>query len=222
MLIQCEYWGMTHASLDGGTRLKGTEGRTQQRSEDIQQRLEAVRPRLLAFARLQLGDPVQAEDLVQEALTSAWEGRDTFSGSARLETWVFGILKHKLVDEIRHRRREPTTGFNPDDMPEIDSLFNQRAHWLPAARPQQWHEPERACLQEGFWQVFDFCVLHLPESTARVFSMRELMGLDTTEICESLGISEQNCWVILHRARLKLRACLENGWFSKGENNAVL
>lgn len=190
--------------------------------QELRQVIEVLRPRLLAFSRLQLGDPVQAEDLVQEALIAAWEGIERFAGSASLETWVFGILKHKLVDEIRHRSREQTTGFNPDDMPEIDSLFNPRAHWLPAARPQKWQEPEQACLQDGFWQVFDFCVLHLPESTARVFSMRELMGLETAEICAALGISEQNCWVILHRARLKLRACLENGWFSKGESNAIL
>ncbi|MBV0932749.1 sigma-70 family RNA polymerase sigma factor [Marinobacterium weihaiense] len=190
--------------------------------EAFHQQLDGLRPRLLAFARLQLGDESQAEDLVQEALIGAWEGVERFDGRARLETWVFSILKHKLVDEIRHRRREQSTGFDPDDMPDVEGLFNPRAHWLPAARPKKWQEPEQACLQDGFWQVFDFCVLHLPESTARVFSMRELMGLETAEICAALGISEQNCWVILHRARLKLRACLENGWFDKGEDNAVL
>lgn len=201
---------------------KGSEPVIESQTEEVQRRLAEVRPRLLAFARLQLGDQAQAEDLVQESLVAAWEGLDRFTGSAQLETWVFGILKHKLIDEIRHRSREQTTGFDPDDMPEVDGLFNPRAHWLPAARPKAWSEPEQACMQDGFWQVFDFCVLHLPESTARVFSMRELMGLETSEICDALAISEQNCWVILHRARLKLRACLENGWFSKEDNNAVL
>lgn len=205
-----------------GKRLGSTEQANVDRREAFQQQLANMRPRLLAFARLQLGDPVQAEDVVQDTLIAAWEGSERFAGQAKLETWVFGILKHKLTDEIRHRRREATTGFDPDDLPEIDGLFNPRAHWLPAARPQKWQEPEQACLQDGFWQVFDFCVLHLPESTARVFSMRELMGLETAEICAALGISEQNCWVILHRARLKLRACLENGWFSKGETDAFL
>jgi len=202
--------------------LSESTNRTPLSEDDVQQRLHALRPRLQAFARLQLGDETHAEDLVQEALIAAWEGLERFSGNAKLETWVFGILKHKLVDEIRHRRREQTTGFDPDDLPEIDGLFNPRAHWLPAARPQKWHDPEQACLQDGFWQVFDFCVLHLPNSTARVFSMRELMGLETAEICAALDISEQNCWVMLHRARLKLRACLENGWFGKEENNAVV
>ncbi len=209
-------------TVEGEEALKDNEGQGPLAADEVQQRLQAIRPRLLAFARLQLGDPVQAEDLVQDAMIAAWEGVSVFTGAAKLETWVFGILKHKLVDEIRHRSREQVTGFDPDDMPEVDSLFNPRAHWLPAARPQKWYQPEQACLQDGFWQVFDFCVLHLPASTARVFSMRELMGLETAEICEALGISEQNCWVILHRARLKLRACLENGWFSKGESNAVL
>lgn len=189
---------------------------------DLQQQLTDLRPRLLAFARLQLKDTGLAEDMVQESLAAAWEGADSFAGGARFDTWVFGILKHKLIDAIRQQSREQATGFDPDDMPDIDGLFNQRAHWLPAARPRSWHEPEQACMKDGFWQVFDFCVLHLPESTARVFSMRELMGLETAEICASLGISEQNCWVILHRARLKLRACLENGWFGREENHEVL
>lgn len=188
----------------------------------LQPLLEQLRPRLLAFARLQLGDPVQAEDLVQETLMAAWQGHAGYDGRARPDTWVFGILKHKLVDEVRRRSRESVVDFTADELPDIDSLFDARAHWLPAARPRQWQEPEQACLDDRFWQVFDFCVLHLPDSSARVFSMRELMGLETGEICAALGISEQNCWVILHRARLKLRACLENGWFGKGEKNAVL
>lgn len=195
-----------------------TETAGEHSGQDLQQRLSAVRPRLLAFARLQLSDRVYAEDMVQETLVSALESLHRFRGQAKFETWVFGILRHKLVDAIRLKGREITAEFEPDDMPEVDELFDERAHWTLGARPQQWVQPEASCERDNFWEVFDLCVFHLPKSGAQVFTMRELMGLETAEICESLAITEKNCWVILHRARLKLRACLESGWFGKGED----
>jgi len=67
---------------------------------------------------------------------------------------------------------------------------------------------------QRFWQVFDACLIALPENIARVFTLRELMGLSTTEICKETGITETNCWVILHRARLRLRECLDHGWLN--------
>ncbi|MBR9883117.1 MAG: sigma-70 family RNA polymerase sigma factor [Oceanospirillales bacterium] len=185
--------------------------------EVLQQRLAAIRPRLLAFARLQLSDQVYAEDLVQETLVSALESLDRFRGQAKFETWVFGILRHKLIDAIRLKGREITAEVDTNELDDADELFDERAHWTRGARPRQWVQPEESCERDNFWEVFDLCVFHLPKSAAQVFTMRELMGLDTTEICESLEITEKNCWVILHRARLKLRACLESGWFTKGE-----
>jgi len=198
-----------------------TEAQSEHSMEDrqaLQQRLSAVRPRLLAFARLQLSDQVYAEDMVQETLVSALESLHRFRGQAKFETWVFGILRHKLIDAIRLKGREVTAEHDPDELlPDIDELFDERAHWTIGARPQEWVQPEASCERDNFWEVFDLCVFHLPKNAAQVFTMRELMGLETAEICESLAISEQNCWVILHRARLKLRGCLEVGWFSKGE-----
>ena len=70
-------------------------------ANEFEARLEAVRPRLLAFARLQLEDESIAEDRVQDALLAAFQSIDKFSGQSKFETWVFGILKHKILDEIR-------------------------------------------------------------------------------------------------------------------------
>ncbi|WP_432696172.1 sigma-70 family RNA polymerase sigma factor [Marinobacterium sp. YM272] len=188
---------------------------SQESAAELQKRLVAVRPRLLAFARLQLSDPVYAEDMVQEALAGALESLHRFKGQSQFETWVFGILRHKLVDAIRRRGRDVVAEHNPEAMPEVDEMFTDHAHWAVGARPQNWVQPETSCENDRFWEVFDLCVFHLPKSGAQVFTMRELMGLETGEICECLEITEKNCWVILHRARLKLRACLESGWFSK-------
>ena len=183
----------------------------------LEQRLVKLRPRLLAFARLQLADPIQAEDMVQEALVGALESLSGFKGQAKFETWVFGILRHKLVDTIRRRGRDVVAEYDANELADIDDLFNPRAHWAVGAQPEVWRQPENSCERDHFWEAFDLCVFHLPRSSAQVFAMRELMGLETREICDSLAISEQNCWVILHRTRLKLRACLETGWFSKEE-----
>ncbi|WP_183324290.1 sigma-70 family RNA polymerase sigma factor [Halomonas cerina] len=185
--------------------------------EDRLQRLTAVRPRLVSFALMHLRDREQAEDAVQEALVSAMEKNDTFSERSGYETWVFGILKYKILDAMRAQKRQgkwqPLDGEQDDDA--IDRQFQQNGRWQEDARPSSWGEPEATFENEYFWRVFDACMIALPDNAARVFSLRELMGLSTEDICRELGIKENNCWVILHRARLRLRACIEKGWLKE-------
>lgn len=185
--------------------------------EDRLQRLTAVRPRLVSFALMHLRDRSQAEDAVQEAMMSAIEKNDSFAGRSGYETWVFGILKYKILDAMRvqkrHGRWQPLEDEDDDDA--IDRQFQQNGRWQESARPSCWGEPEAAFETEHFWQVFDACMIALPENAARVFSLRELMGLSTGDICRELDIKENNCWVILHRARLRLRACIEKGWLKE-------
>lgn len=186
-------------------------------NEDRLQRLTAVRPRLVSFALMHLRDRSLAEDAVQEAMMSAIEKNESFAGRSGYETWVFGILKYKILDAMRvqkrHGRWQPLEDEVNDDA--IDRQFQQNGRWQESARPSSWGEPEAAFETEHFWQVFDACMIALPENAARVFSLRELMGLSTDDICRELGIRENNCWVILHRARLRLRACIEKGWLKE-------
>lgn len=183
-------------------------------TDDRRRRLEAIRPRLVSFALLHLRNRAQAEDAVQETLVSALEKDASFAGRSGYETWVFGILKYKILDAMRAQRRqgkwEPLDESLDDDA--IDRQFQQSGRWQPEARPTSWGEPEAAFENEHFWQVFDACMIGLPDNLARVFSLRELMGLSTGDICQEVGIKENNCWVMLHRARLRLRACIERGW----------
>lgn len=185
--------------------------------EDRRQQLTAVRPRLVSFALMHLRDRNQAEDAVQEAMMSAIEKNDSFAGRSRYETWVFGILKYKILDAMRAQKRhgdwQPLEDENDDDA--IDRQFQRNGRWQQGARPSSWGEPEAVFENEHFWQVFDACMIALPDNAARVFSLRELMGLSTKEICQELGIKESNCWVILHRARLRLRACIGKGWLGE-------
>ncbi|MBZ9539618.1 sigma-70 family RNA polymerase sigma factor [Modicisalibacter tunisiensis] len=206
------------ASLPDSSR-GARAGRPVEPSSDRQRRLAAVRPRLLAFARLQLRDASEAEDVVQEALIAAVEKDDCFEGKSGYETWVFGILKNKILDALRaQKRRGKWQSWDDDGVEEaIERQFQETGRWTKMARPRSWGDPESTLASERFWQVFDSCMIALPDNIARVFTLRELMGLSTQQICEEVGIKENNCWVILHRGRLLLRGCLEKGWLSEAE-----
>lgn len=183
----------------------------------IAEALAALRPQMLRFARLQLRSDAAAEDAVQEALLSAVEGAAGFAGTATLKTWVFTILRNKIVDLIRQRAREPVIAqtLAEDENGQLENdLFQADGHW--AQRPSAWADPESALEQSQFWTVFEVCLEGLPPQPGRVFMMREFLGLETDEICKELTISTSNCWVLLHRARLGLRECLSLRWF--GEN----
>lgn len=177
--------------------------------------LEALRPRLLSFTLLQVPDKGKAEDLVQEAMLAAIESLSSYSRRAKFETWVYSILRHKLIDHIRKEKKDQQLFISDEDAISLNGLFDTKEHWNADATPRHWHNPEDLHMRNHFWEIFDLCLIHLPSNTARVFALRELMELGTDEICDCLGISEQNCWTILHRARLKLRECLEKGWFLK-------
>lgn len=180
---------------------------------ELHESFAGLRPRLLRFARLQLRQDAAAEDAVQDALLAATENAARFNGASAAATWVFAILKNKIIDELRRRARSPIAD-DPNELAleeAVADLFNERDHW--AEMPAAWGDPDTALEQKQFWAVFEACVEHLPERPARVFMMREFLELETDEICKELAISTSNCWVLLHRARLALRECLALHWF---------
>jgi len=182
---------------------------------DFRGQIERLRGYLLRYAGLQLRNPEAAEDAVQETLLAALAAGETaFAGRSNLRTWLTGILKHKIVDTIRRQNRErPAQNFDRREETEFDSLFDSRGHWQEM--PDAWEQPEGALQQKQFLAALAACLAALPERTARVFMMREHLGLETEEICKELGITATHCWVMLHRARMALRLCLEMNWFKK-------
>ena len=172
--------------------------------------VEAERPYLLRYASLQLRDRHAAEDAVQETLLAALAGEAGFGGRSNLRTWLTGILKHKIVDAIRRLSRE--TALDPDEN-ELDALFNQRGHWI--GMPAAWDDPGASLEQKQFFAVLEQCLARLPARTAQVFMMREHLGFETGDICKELGVTPTHCWVLLYRARMSLRECLQQNWFSK-------
>src|SRR3954466_7885688 len=182
---------------------------------DFRARLEEERPYLLRYARLQLRDASAAEDAVQEALLAALAGESGFGGRSNLRTWLTGILKHKIVDSIRRDARETTRSapLGEDGESDLDALFDSTGHWHEF--PGAWSDPDASLTQKQFFAALEECLGRLPAKTARVFMLREHMGFETDEICKELGITSTHCWVLLYRARMVLRECLDTKWFGK-------
>ena len=182
------------------------------RMTDIAVQLEKLRPQLLKYAQLQLRNSAWAEDAVSETLLAAIEKPHSFAGQSQLKTWLIGILKHKLIDQIRRNSREMSTSSAEDRQDFEDDLFHVDGHWRDA--PKDWGDPEHCLRQQDFMRVLEACVEHLPGQQGRLFMMREWLEMDTDEICKELTISATNLWVMLHRARLRLRECMQLNWFN--------
>jgi RNA polymerase sigma-70 factor (TIGR02943 family) len=178
---------------------------------DFERQLEVLRPQLMRFARTQLRNDAWAEDAVSETLLAALERPQSFAGQSQLKTWLVGILKHKVVDQLRRHTREASLTGADDDEDLDELLFAADGHWRDA--PQEWGDPEHALRERQFFEVLEACMQVLPGVQGRVFMMREWLELGTDEICKELSITSTNLWVLLHRARLRLRDCLQQGWF---------
>ncbi|HID36734.1 MAG TPA: sigma-70 family RNA polymerase sigma factor [Ghiorsea sp.] len=184
---------------------------TNKREMNPEQWLSEYGDMLYRFALQRAQDSELAADLVQETLLSAWKSKDSFAGNSTVRTWLVGILKHKWIDhlrkEIRTREQAQLAEGDPTAWFDVDS-----GKWNH--KPEQWHDdPASLCQNKQFMQVLQGCTENLPSKQQRVFAMRELQGLDSEEICKACDISSTNLHVLLHRARLGLRHCLNEHWF---------
>ncbi|HAV4989889.1 TPA: RNA polymerase factor sigma-70 [Acinetobacter nosocomialis] len=180
--------------------------------------LQDLRQQMIKFAFLQLSSLPQAEDVVQEALTSAFQHLDSFKGRAAFKTWVFSILKNKNIDVLRQKSRlVAMSELFKDEESElsVDELFDASGHWHKYEAPQAWQSPEEMIEQSDFWIIFEACLDHLPAKYAQVFMMREVIELSSNEICSKLELSISNFNVLMYRSRTRLRECLENKWLLK-------
>jgi RNA polymerase sigma-70 factor (ECF subfamily) len=175
---------------------------------------------LFKFALTRLRDPTKAEDLVQETFLAALKGGDKFAGRSAEKSWLIGILKHKILDHFRKAGRETSFTdleyYSDEESDRFiqDGLF--QGGWIHELGPMEWSsEPGAGLDSQAFWKMFLDCSSKLPNNVSTVFTMREVDGIESKEICSLLNISENNLWVMLHRARMALRRCLETNWFGK-------
>lgn len=174
--------------------------------------LEAHGDYLYRYALARLRDPVQAEDVVQETFLAAIQST-SFDGRSSPRTWLTGILKHKMIDLMRKNSREIASDDWDDvsqEQEEIDGFFDDSGHWEGGL--QAWATPHGDLQQTQFLSVLQSCLDKLPEKLARLFLLRDVHEEENEKICKELQITPTNAWVMLHRARLGLRQCLELNW----------
>jgi RNA polymerase sigma-70 factor (TIGR02943 family) len=178
--------------------------------------LVSHRDYLLRFARLQLRNEAWAEDAVSETVLAALAKPQSFDHRSQLKTWLVGILKHKVIDALRHHRRE-VSGLDAHDEDASDPLeylgFKADGHFRES--PAEWGNPEEQTSSRQFLVVLDACAHKLPANQGRLFLMREWLELSSADICKELNLTPTNLYVQLHRARLRLRECLELNWFAR-------
>lgn len=180
---------------------------------------------LYRYAMVRVRDSAVAEDLLQETLLAAISAAGTHEGRSSERTWLAGIMKHKVVDYFRRIARTAEVQMAADDEQSGLDLFERsgiwQGHWREDHAPVSWPVDAIGLLEsQEFCEMFDRCLSRLPRQMATAFTLREIDGLSTDEICEILGVNANNLWVILHRGRAKLRQLLETEWF-RGCNPAT-
>jgi len=163
---------------------------------------------LFHFALARVKEKEIAEDLVQETFLAAVKAKERFKGHSSEKTWLFGILKHKVIDHYRKKKSTIDAQHLLNDPDNVEAFFNAKGGWQ--SRPAHWRtNPGKVQETKEFLDHFYRCLSDVLQRSADAFVYREIDGLSTEEICTRLDITANNCWVLLYRARMLLRKCLE-------------
>jgi len=166
---------------------------------------------LYNYAITRVDSHEMAKDLVQETFLSGVKGKEGFRGQAAERTWLISILKRKIIDH--YRKINSAKGQKEVKMNFYEDGENQ-GNWIEERVPQSWgNDAERTIENSELKTALDECIDKLPEKYRIVFVLKTVRNYETEVICNELGISASNLWVIIHRARTQLRKCMEDNWF---------
>jgi len=180
---------------------------------DPEKWVDAYGDYLYKYALLRLKDPMAAQDAVQETLLAGFKGLDRFDGRVDIKFWLRGILRNKIVDYIRKAVRERPIE-NIEEYEPPDSVLYAYSG-ITQMRPKKWQfDPEEVFKRKEFMEIFHGCLSNLKGPMQQAFTLKELEGISTKEICEVMDITPNNLWVMLHRARNQLKDCLEKKWIN--------
>ncbi|MCB0328675.1 MAG: sigma-70 family RNA polymerase sigma factor [Bdellovibrionales bacterium] len=180
-------------------------------SEDPSSWLEEHGNYLYRYAYMRVNSQETAEDLVQEALLAAVRGYKNFERRSSVRTWLVGILKNKIIDYLRRSSRKEKNEILEEDNETLDRHFNRFGVWNRVL-PNWASEPNELLERKEFMRAFEGCLRKVPEKTRQAFMLKTFENVETEEVCNILGITSSNLWVLLHRCRLVLRECLEKNW----------
>ena len=172
---------------------------------------------LFSYALLKVGKRETAEDLVQDAFISAIKAKDTFKGDSSEKTWLTAILNNKIIDHYRKKDvLKDSTSYLTETEDEFSKHYFEKSsgHWLETAWPQPWAESADSALNKAeFAGVIQKCIQRMPSKLVPIFTAKFLDEEDSDTICKVHNISSSNYWVMIHRAKLLIRSCLEQNWF---------
>ena len=181
---------------------------------DPHQWVQAHADYLYAYARVRINDEEQSRDLVQDTFLAALEKVKTFEGRSSERTWLTAILRNKIIDvyrkkssgllniDIKQAEEEQADFFNSDD-----------GHWTAERAPKHFGiEDTDPLAAKEFNHILMLCMQKLPALWLSVFTMKHIDEESTDTICSELKVTPSNFWVIIHRAKLNLRACLQKNW----------
>ena len=172
--------------------------------------VDAHGDRLFRYAISRVRDESAAEDLIQDTLLAALKSRDKFQGNSSELTWMTGILRNKIFEHYRRQAKDVPLA---DDDDRESSFFEGR-HWSLAEAPREW--PQAKAESAEFSAVLRKCLDALTAPVARAFVLREMEGLPASDTATALGVAPGHLAVLLYRARMRLRRCLENNHFAPG------
>ncbi len=174
---------------------------------------------LYSFAYNRVNDEETAKDLVQETFLSALKARDGFKGEASEKTWLVSILKRKIIDLYRKNAAHPQQSFEESEQYKVaySHYFTEtgfiKGEWNKAHAPKPWNVSEKNSIeQKEFKYILGQCLSKLPKMWSSVFSLKYMDEEESESICKELEITSSNYWVIIHRAKLQMRECLEKNW----------
>ena len=164
---------------------------------------------LYRYTLVRVKDPDAAEEIVQVTLLAALQAQHSFQGRSSEKSWLFGILKHKILDHFRELKTQRTYEVTSEDGPDpLDNAYLHSGQWANA--PKNWDtDPHKAVENSQLMEAMSLCLDRLSDKFRNIFVLKEIEGLTSEEICKEMGIKPTNLWVILHRARNQLRKCLE-------------
>jgi len=178
---------------------------------------------LFGFAAARVRNRAIAQDLVQETFLAGIKSGEGFAGRSSERSWLFGILRNKLADYYRLQNQEEAITDTEPPLPEERGAFGTgglgKDGWVMKLAPQAWETPDETLISKEFQDVLRSCLSRLPDKVAQVFRLREIDDVTSEEICKDLGVSPNNLWVMLHRARMGLRRCLEVHWFGNKQKD---
>ncbi|HEY6899251.1 MAG TPA: sigma-70 family RNA polymerase sigma factor [Puia sp.] len=167
---------------------------------------------LYSYALARLEDEELSRDLVQETFLAALEKLSEFKGHSTERTWLMAIIKYKVIDIYRKRNSAwlTTTGIHES---EPDYFEADNGHWKEAwnPRPMSIDQPDPTT-QKELSRILQECLKKLPVLWRSVFSLKHMDDMKTEAICKELKVTPSNYWVILHRAKVNLRACIQKEW----------